>query len=84
MAKLMSVLFLLYLLILASCATPDGRSVASGQILFEVSMTGNWLKNWFLDGEKAKLEQNENGLHIIATSLFYRDFQVRQRVNDRH
>lgn len=84
MAKLMSVLFLLYLLILASYATPDGRSVASGQILFEDSMTGNWLKNWFLDGEKAKLEQNENGLHFIATSLLYRDFQVRQRVNDRH
>lgn len=38
-------------------------------ILFEDPMTGDWRDNWFLDGEKAVLEQDESGLRIAAATL---------------
>lgn len=41
----------------------------SDSVLFEDPMTGDWRDNWFLDGEKAELEHNEDGLHFTATTL---------------
>ncbi len=44
--------------------TPD-----TSRILFEDTMTGDWREQWFLDGHKAELQQDENGLHFTATTL---------------
>ena len=32
-------------------------------------MTGDWTENWFLDGTKAELEQNDEGLHFEASTI---------------
>jgi hypothetical protein len=65
------------LLALAAClacacqSTEQKNSPAENPptILFEDPMTGDWRDNWFLDGEKAVLEQDENGLRITAATL---------------
>jgi len=56
-------------LVTTACQTQavDRPSAAEpGNILFEDSMTGDWRENWFLDGEKATITQDENGLHFQA------------------
>lgn len=47
----------------------ENESAASGEVLFEDSMTGNWQEQWFLDGEKADLETSEDGLHFAAATV---------------
>lgn len=49
---------------MSSCKTTAPPSAPA--ILFEDPMTGNWRDNWFLDGKKGTLTQDENGLHIQA------------------
>jgi hypothetical protein len=69
------------LLACAACATPggDGAAVSTGAdadqsaadetILFEDSMTGDWRENWFIDGEKALLENSGDGLEFTADTV---------------
>jgi len=56
----------------AACQTTASETPPSqnpSTILFEDPMTGDWRDNWFLDGEKALLEQDEKGLHFVATTI---------------
>ena len=58
-------------LLITPCQThaEDPPSSAEPEnILFEDPMTGDWRENWFLDGEKATITQDENGLHFEAGS----------------
>jgi hypothetical protein len=50
-------------------AAEEKPVVGSTEILFEDSMTEDWQKQWFLDGEKADLRHSEDGLHFTATTL---------------
>jgi hypothetical protein len=55
-----------------ACQSTEQKAPSSDTppaILFEDPMTGDWRDNWFLDGEKAVLEQDENGLRITAATL---------------
>jgi hypothetical protein len=57
----------LSVLFFAACAGIDaGRK---GEVIFEDSMTGNWQDNWFLDGEKATLENSPDGLYFAAGTV---------------
>ena len=63
--------FTMMTLLVTGCQTHAGdrsSSAESAKILFEDPMTGDWQDNWFLDGEKATLTQDENGLHFEAGS----------------
>lgn len=72
--KILIALSGLCLTALTSCATPETNAMkpdyppSTPEILFEDPMTGDWKDKWFLDGEKAELEQDENGLHFQADS----------------
>lgn len=59
-------LFLLILMTLSttSCRTPVPETPST--LLFEDAMTSDWRDNWFLDGKKGEITQDENGLHIQA------------------
>jgi len=67
-ASLLSRNFILLLILMTLSSTACKPSVpeASPSILFEDTMTGDWRENWFLDGKKGTLTQDENGLHIQA------------------
>jgi len=41
--------------------------------LFEDSMTKNWQKYWFLDGQKATLEHRNNGLYFSGVTITKND-----------
>lgn len=56
---------------------PAALSADPDQVLFEDSMTGNWQDNWFLDGEKALLNNSENGLYFSAGTYMYPDMETR-------
>lgn len=45
----------------------DPRRNQSDSVLFQDSMTTDWKEHWFLDGERAILENQEDGLHFTAT-----------------
>jgi len=57
-------------LVTTACQThaEERPSSKPENILFEDSMTGDWRENWFLDGEKATITQDESGLHFEAGS----------------
>jgi len=67
---------LLPLLTLMTLLTTAGQTASAdrpsnddpGSILFEDSMTSDWRNQWFLDGEKATITQDETGLHFEADS----------------
>ncbi|MCC5843535.1 MAG: hypothetical protein JJU05_04715 [Verrucomicrobia bacterium] len=62
-------LLTLMTLLNTACQTASAERPSApepGDILFEDSMTGDWRDQWFLDGEKAILTQDENGLHFQA------------------
>jgi hypothetical protein len=48
---------------------PSAPAASSEKILFQDPMTGDWEKNWFLDGKKSELETSEKGLHFTATTI---------------
>jgi hypothetical protein len=62
-------------LLLISCDT--GPSMTTGTsmdhspeatVLFDDPMTGDWEKNWFLDGKRATLEHRDGGLAFVTTA----------------
>jgi hypothetical protein len=57
----------LSLFFLPSCSSTGAGE--DGRILFEDSMTGDWQDKWFLDGEKATLENSEKGLYFASGTL---------------
>jgi len=46
----------------------QGVAKADKKVLFEDPMTGNWQKNWFLDGKNAVLEHRDGGLAFLTTA----------------
>lgn len=66
---ILAVVLAVPLLFSVSCATSDRKNIASDQILFEDPMTGDWQRNWFLDGSKAELTNSEDGLHFSASTI---------------
>ncbi|MBN2632443.1 MAG: hypothetical protein JXR66_02730 [Bacteroidales bacterium] len=49
---------------------------AEAKILLEDPMTGDWRKNWFLDGKKATLHTTEDGLFFSAGTVTKSDDSV--------
>jgi len=45
-------------------------------ILLQDDMTGDWRKNWFLDGKKATVEHRDGGLYFSAGTVTKRDDPV--------
>ena len=56
----------------------EEKSADESEILFETNFEDDWQENWFLDGEKATITQDENGLHFQAGS----EENVQERRNE--
>ncbi len=70
-ARLFPTFFILMSLYMTACqnSSPSIPAPATPPtILFEDALNGDWRDHWFLDGKKAVLTQDGNGLHIQATS----------------
>lgn len=67
---ILPILTMMTLLITAWQTQADDRPspAEAVNILFEDSMSGDWRDQWFLDGQKATITQDENGLHFEAGS----------------
>jgi hypothetical protein len=47
----------------------SNAKTANGEVLFSDPMTGDWTRNWFLDGKKATLEHREDGLFFSGGTV---------------
>jgi hypothetical protein len=58
--------------VLQSAPTNDPTTT----VLFEDSMTGDWQKDWFLDGKKATIENRKEGLYFAGGTVTKEDDPV--------
>lgn len=86
--RIMRTLLAVILCIAVPACQKTGRAPAqadgSPEILFSDPMTVDWREHWFLDGERAILENKEDGLHYTATPSNVNKNEARELFDAHH